>query len=133
MPLAILLLITVFLAAASPYPALVVQSVPSDEQTIAAEQAPDGKDATGDEDALHRRYGFDGLIVSKFDNGIFGLVACDVNGDGQGDLDDLAFLVGCMSGPGQAYEPGCEAADIDGDGDVDMTDFAMFQAAFGCP
>ena len=57
----------------------------------------------------------------------------DLDGDGQGDLDDLAFLVGCMSGPGQSYESGCEAADIDGDGDVDMTDFAMFQAAFGCP
>lgn len=43
--------------------------------------------ATDDEaDALHRRYGFDGLIVSKFNDGLFGLAAGDVDGDGHGDL-----------------------------------------------
>ncbi len=45
--------------------------------------------AVPDEDAhpdLHRRYGFSGLIVSKFEDGCFGLVAGDLNGDAHGDL-----------------------------------------------
>jgi len=40
----------------------------------------------GDDADLHRQYGFDGLIVSKFQDGIFGLRSADLNGDGHGDL-----------------------------------------------
>ena len=49
-------------------------------------QAADEEPAPVDADALHRRYGFDGLIVSKFTNGLFGMQAADVNGDGHGDM-----------------------------------------------
>lgn len=45
--------------------------------------------ATGDEhegSPLHGQYGFDGLIISAFDDGIFGLCSGDLNGDGAGDL-----------------------------------------------
>ncbi|GJM21077.1 MAG: hypothetical protein DHS20C15_09920 [Planctomycetota bacterium] len=42
---------------------------------------------SGDDDLqLHREFGFDGLIMSKFNDGLFGLAAGDLNGDGAGDL-----------------------------------------------
>lgn len=45
------------------------------------------QDGAGDDNAdLHRQYGFDGLIVSKFQDGVFGLASGDLNGDGHGDL-----------------------------------------------
>lgn len=39
-----------------------------------------------DDLALHRQFGFDGLVVSKFNDGLYGLTAGDVDGDGIGDL-----------------------------------------------
>ncbi len=42
--------------------------------------------ASAADEELHRQYGFDGLLISKFDDGIFGLRAADVNGDHRGDL-----------------------------------------------
>lgn len=62
-------------------------------------------------------------------------VSCpaDLNGDGSGDLADLALLAGCMAGDSVPAEPACEMADLDGDGDVDLADFAAFQRAYGCP
>lgn len=47
---------------------------------------------------------------------------CDV------DLDDLAFLNGCSTGPAIGpMSAGCTGADLDGDGDVDQLDFAVWQ------
>jgi hypothetical protein len=39
-----------------------------------------------DENSLHREYGFERVIVSKFNDGLFGALAIDVDGDGNGDL-----------------------------------------------
>src|SRR5690606_24294073 len=57
----------------------------------AAPPAPQPADESPSEDGgdsgdLHRLYGFDGLIISKFDDGLLGLAAGDVDGDGHGDL-----------------------------------------------
>ncbi|MCB9898963.1 MAG: VCBS repeat-containing protein [Planctomycetes bacterium] len=47
----------------------------------------DGETAASDDDEqLWRRYGFSGLIDSKFDDGMFALQRADVDGDGRGDL-----------------------------------------------
>jgi hypothetical protein len=45
--------------------------------------APDDETTGGD---LHLGYGFDGLIVSAFNDGLFGLAAGDLDGDGSADL-----------------------------------------------
>ncbi|MBI4581266.1 MAG: hypothetical protein HY718_16305 [Planctomycetes bacterium] len=48
--------------------------------------------------------------------------------DGDVDADDLAILLGCITGPGQGPPAaGCAEADLDGDGDTDQSDFGVFQ------
>ena len=56
-------------------------------------------------------------------------VDADIDGDEDVDLDDLALLAGCMSGPRAIVDPGCAPADLDRDGDVDLYDFRAFQVA----
>ena len=46
------------------------------------------------------------------------------------DLDDLALLHDCRSGPLVTRRPECEAEDLDGDGDVDQSDFGLFQRCY---
>jgi len=65
--------------------------------------------------------------------------AGDLDADGDVDLTDTEWFVGCMSGPDQA-NPGCAPAvftraDIDSDGDSDLRDFASLQRNFDlvCP
>jgi len=55
----------------------------------------------------------------------------DLNGDGVVDGADFGLFVGCLTGPGVAVLPGCEAADLALDADVDLTDFAILQPNFG--
>ncbi len=56
--------------------------------------------------------------------------ACDVDGDGDADLDDATHWPGCMTGPnGGPYQAMCEPFDIELDGDVDLQDFAGLQRA----
>ncbi len=57
----------------------------------------------------------------------------DIDDDGDVDLDDLALLVGCLTGPAVEVMPGCFAADLDLSATVDLHDFAKFQAAFTGP
>lgn len=62
-----------------------------------------------------------GLTVSTF---------ADADCNGQIDLDDLQLLSGCVTGPNQTLNLGCEAFDEDLDGDVDLEDFGEFQRVF---
>ncbi|MCK4660369.1 MAG: S8 family serine peptidase [Phycisphaerae bacterium] len=55
---------------------------------------------------------------------------CDLDADGDVDLDDFNIFAGCLIGPEVPVEPACEPADFDGDDDVDLQDFAVFQNAF---
>jgi len=63
-------------------------------------------------------------------------VLSDLDGDGDGDLNDVALLSACLVGPNvQVPPPGCDAAafqraDTDGDLDVDLLDVAELYAAF---
>ncbi|MCP4590238.1 MAG: M4 family metallopeptidase [bacterium] len=52
----------------------------------------------------------------------------DHDGDADVDLDDLATLVNCISGPQSSAAGDCGCIlDADDDGDVDLADFAAFQ------
>ncbi len=61
----------------------------------------------------------------------------DLDDDGDVDLLDHQFFVGCIGGPGVTDRPpGCRTssakpADFDGDGDVDAADFAVLAVQFG--
>jgi len=57
-------------------------------------------------------------------------LAGDLDADGGIDLEDLALLVGCLTGPGGGAGGWCQVGDADGDSDVDLLDFARFQLAF---
>ncbi len=58
----------------------------------------------------------------------------DLDFDRDVDVDDLARLEACASGPGMPYsEPCCSAADLDDDGDVDMVDFGVWQRCHSGP
>ncbi len=63
-------------------------------------------------------------------------VLSDLNGDGVGDLDDVALLSACLVGPNEQVlplgcnEPAFDRADADNDLDVDLLDAAEFLAAF---
>jgi len=56
---------------------------------------------------------------------------CDLDSDGDWDLDDYGVFAGCMNGPGSAPPAACECADADHDGDTDLADFAHVQIARG--
>ena len=53
----------------------------------------------------------------------------DVDGDGDADLSDLAWLVACMDGPEAGRTTACDLADMDADGDVDLFDVRFFLIA----
>jgi spore germination protein YaaH len=57
---------------------------------------------------------------------------CDLDADGDVDIDDLLALQFCMAGPGSTYPAGhfCRNGDADGDEDVDLHDLAAFQRGF---
>jgi len=55
---------------------------------------------------------------------------CDLDGDGNVDIDDFELLANCMAGPNVACPTGCERADLDRDADVDLVDFCRFQTCF---
>ncbi len=58
------------------------------------------------------------------------LVAGDMDGDNDVDIDDFSLFAGCYRGPNVSYPPSCEPGDMDGDGDIDCTDWIGFQAAW---
>jgi formylglycine-generating enzyme required for sulfatase activity len=55
----------------------------------------------------------------------------DYNGDGIIDLADYVEFAGCLAGPGEGLDTGCDVFDFDTDSDVDLADFAGFQRVFG--
>ncbi|MBP7936964.1 MAG: VCBS repeat-containing protein [Phycisphaerae bacterium] len=57
----------------------------------------------------------------------------DFNRDGHVDLDDLAALVACFTGPEMLVPTTCKTKDFDRDGDVDQSDFGVFQRCFSGP
>jgi hypothetical protein len=57
-------------------------------------------------------------------------INCDVDDDGDVELNDFEHLTECMAGPSGAIGTGCMAADFDGDGDVDFVDHRSFELAF---
>jgi|GEM_PF-3369385 len=54
----------------------------------------------------------------------------DSDRDGDVDLDDLAAMQSCLSGPMIPLALGCEKFDLDGDNDVDQSDFGVFQRCY---
>ena len=62
-----------------------------------------------------------------------GLVAGDVNCDGNVGLLDYADFRLCLTGPGGEPPSTCVGSDMDRSGSVDIRDFAMFQIAFRGP
>ncbi len=58
------------------------------------------------------------------------IIAGDLDGDGDVDLDDHAVFVGCVTGPGGGVDAGCEGADVDSDEDVDLLDWGHLQRLF---
>ncbi len=57
----------------------------------------------------------------------------DINGDSNVDLEDLALLVDCLTGPAVEVAPSCIIADLTRDAKVDLHDYAKLQAAFEPP
>jgi len=59
----------------------------------------------------------------------------DADGDGDVDQVDFGIFQACFSGPGNAYEAGCECFDRDAtpDGDVDGNDFIEFSECWSGP
>ncbi len=54
----------------------------------------------------------------------------DLDCDGETSNEDLSLFLGCISGPYEPYDFGCELADMSGDGDVDLADCMRFQRRF---
>ncbi len=52
---------------------------------------------------------------------------CDIDEDGDVDLDDYALFEACRV----TFSDQCALADADADGDIDLRDFAMFQVVVG--
>ncbi len=50
--------------------------------------------------------------------------------DLQVDLNDYNSFKGCMSGPDNPMNKGCDCADVDGDNDIDLRDFSWMQRGF---
>ena len=61
------------------------------------------------------------------------LTASDHDGDHDVDQADFGPLQACLSGPGVAFQPGCENSDFDMDGDVDSNDVQLFVDCFSGP
>jgi hypothetical protein len=58
---------------------------------------------------------------------------CDFDGDGEVDLADFPYFVGCMTGPASEVAGDCAAADLNDDGFVDQRDFQAFQSRCSVP
>jgi len=71
-------------------------------------------------------------VVDSLDLAVF-VFRFDVDRDGVVDLADYAGFPGCLTGPEQPMNAGCERYDFDKDGDVDLADFAMLPPAFTAP
>jgi hypothetical protein len=54
----------------------------------------------------------------------------DLDGDGDTDVFDFAFMLECYTGPDVPAPLNCWPADLDRDGDVDFQDFGAFQIVF---
>jgi hypothetical protein len=64
-----------------------------------------------------------------------GLVAQDLDGDGDVDRTDFDLLQACLTGPNTPRDGStiCVLADTDQDGDVDQTDFGVLQVCYSGP
>lgn len=61
-------------------------------------------------------------------------VAADFDEDGDVDLSDFGYFLGCYNGPNHPpAQSGCEPADLDDDGDADLADFGLFLPCFNGP
>ena len=65
-------------------------------------------------------------VVADLTAGAF----ADTDCNGRVNLADLQLLSGCVTGPAQTLNLGCEALDADLDGDVDLEDLGAFQRVF---
>ncbi len=74
-----------------------------------------------------------GDATDRAPNGSVPLKAIDFDGDGDTDMDDVALLRACRSGPSVPCSAACADKDLDGDGDVDQDDFGILQRTFGGP
>ena len=80
--------------------------------------------------ALHMReveflYMHPGMVADDL------IVPGDCDHDLDVDLDDLAGIESCLSGPGNGLNAGCTCFDLDGNGEITLHDFAYLQVAFG--
>ena len=62
--------------------------------------------------------------------GAYEFIAADYDRGGALDLEDLAVLQACFSGPAVGYVGNCLKADLDHDADVDQNDFGILQRCF---
>lgn len=54
----------------------------------------------------------------------------DWDGNAVIDLNDIAGLTDCLSGPGGAPSAGCGCSDVNLDDGIDLQDYGAFQRAF---
>lgn len=86
-------------------------------------------------DVLYEQWGLTGksppvLMSQRVVAGLTPGAFADADCNGEVNLEDLQLLSGCVTGPVQTLNLGCEALDADLDGDVDLEDFGEFQRVF---